>query len=250
MSEQPEADKMEAMGEEMGQEENDQLMGMEAAPAAASAAKSESEKVSMYHRTIDQSEVCCCCICNCTDERTKNLSCFGCFPIKCGIVSTGILTLLLILSSFIEIFYFILNDYIHWWFVLIAVLLLVPAIIGACFLVKFFNSDNSASRTNVRTSYILVIISYSTLAVWNIIYFNAWYKNGEVVAGGEQTGYYRLSKKQYLFWSLFITVIIDCFYAYFICVIGHYRHALKADKETEDEAETRKQREHVAANKK
>ena len=241
MSEQPEADKMEAMGEEMGQEENDQLMGMEAAPAAASAAKSESEKVSMYHRTIDQSEVCCCCICNCTDERTKNLSCFGCFPIKCGIVSTGILTLLLILSSFIEIFYFILNDYIHWWFVLIAVLLLVPAIIGACFLVKFFNSDNHDSRARVRDSYIFVIISYSTLAVWNIIYFNAWYKSGEVVAGGEQTGYYRLSKKQYLFWSLFITCVIDSFYAYFICVIAHYKNALRKDEEVEKKEEADKQ---------
>jgi len=135
-----------------------------------------------------------------------------------------------------------MNDYIHWWFVLIAVLLLIPAIIGACFLVKFFNSDNHSSRTNVRTAYIFVIISYTTLAVWNIIYFNAWYKSGEVVAGGEQTGYYRLSKKQYLFWSLFITCIIDSFYAYFICVIAHYRHALKADeaKEEADEAERQK----------
>jgi len=233
-----EMDKNEDMGkgEEMaGQNEDDQMQPlMEAEPEAD--AKSASAKSSIYHRTIDQSEVCCCCICNCSDERTKNLSCFGCFPIKCGIVATGILTLLLILSSFIEIFYFILNDYIHWWFVLIAVLLLVPAIIGACFLVKFFNSDNSSTRSRVRDAYIFVIISYSTLAVWNIIYFNAWYKNGEVVAGGEQTGYYRLSKKQYLFWSLFITVIIDCFYAYFICVNAHYKHALKGD-EAKEEAE-------------
>ena len=79
----------------------------------------------------------------------------------------------------------------------------------------------------------MVIISYTLLAVWNIIYFNAWYKNGEVLAGGEQTGYYRLSKKQYLFWSLFITCIIDSFYAYFICVIAHYRNALRGDEQKE-----------------
>ena len=72
----------------------------------------------------------------------------------------------------------------------------------------------------------MVIISYTLLAVWNIIYFNAWYKNGEVLAGGEQTGYYRLSKKQYLFWSIFITIIIDAFYAYFICIVSHYKNAL------------------------
>jgi len=97
------------------------------------------DEVDPMHRTLTQDEVCCCCICQCSREETRFLSCCGCFPIKCGIVATGILTLLLILSSFIEIFYFILNDYIHWWFVLVAVLLLIPAIIGACFLVTFFN---------------------------------------------------------------------------------------------------------------
>jgi len=135
-----------------------------------------------------------------------------------------------------------MNDFIHWWFVLIAVLLLIPAIIGACFLVKFFNYDNDSSRGNVRTAYIFVIISYTLLAVWNIIYFNAWYKSGDVTAGGEHTGYYKLSKKQYLFWSLFITCIIDAFYAYFLCVIQHYKTALKDDakKEKEEEEATQK----------
>jgi hypothetical protein len=88
----------------------------------------------------------------------------------------------------------------------------------------------------------LVIISYSVLAIWNIIYFNAWYKNGEVVAGGPETGYFRLSKKQYLFWSLFITCVIDAFYAYFICVIAHYRNALRGDEEVEKAAEEEKNR--------
>ena len=200
-----------------------------------------STSVDPMHRTLSPDEVCCCCICQCSREETRFLSCCGCFPIKCGIVTTGILTLLLILSSFIEIFYFILNDYIHWWFVLVAVLLLIPAIIGACFLVTFFNSDNHSNRGKVRTAYIFVIISYSTIAVWNIIYFNAWYKAAEVVAGGEQTGYYRLSKKQYLFWSLFITCIIDAVYAYFICVIAHYRNALRGDEEVENKAEAERQ---------
>ena len=200
-----------------------------------------STSVDPMHRTLSPDEVCCCCICQCSREETRFLSCCGCFPIKCGIVTTGILTLLLILSSFIEIFYFILNDYIHWWFVLVAVLLLIPAIIGACFLVTFFNSDNHSNRGKVRTAYIFVIISYSTIAVWNIIYFNAWYKAAEVVAGGEQTGYYRLTKKQYLFWSLFITCIIDAVYAYFICVIAHYRNALRGDEEVENKAEAERQ---------
>ena len=182
------------------------------------------------HRTITKSEVCCCCICECSRPETRYLTCFGCFPIKCGIISTAILTLFLILSSFLEIFYFILSDTIHWWFVLVAVLLLVPAIIGCCFLVNFFNRDSHAARGRVRVAYIFVIISYSLLAVWNIIYFNAWYKSGEVVAGGQETGYYRLTKKQYLFWSLFLTAVIDSLYAYFICVIARYKNALRKDE--------------------
>jgi len=224
-------DNAEAAGAQENQEQND----MENNQANEETPLNNSV-VDPRHRRINEDNVCCCCICNCSRPETKDLSCFGCFPIKCGIVATGILTLFLITSTFIEIFYFILSDYIHWWFVLIAVILLVPAIIAACLLVKFFNSDNHSSRGNVRGAYIMVIISYTLLAIWNIIYFNAWYKNGEVLAGGEQTGYYRLSKKQYLFWSLFITCIIDSFYAYFICVIAHYRNALRGDEQKEQAA--------------
>merc|ERR1712166_236507 len=226
----------EAAAAEGGAENNDNEAGDKADENAPLNPKEE-EEIDPRHRFIDETEVCCCCICNCSRPETRNLSCFGCFPIKCGIISTGILTLFLITSTFIEIFYFILSDYIHWWFVLVAVCLLIPAIIAACMLVKFINSDNHSSRGNVRGAYIMVIISYSLLAIWNIIYFNAWYKNGEVLAGGEQTGYYRLSKKQYLFWSLFITCIIDAFYAYFICVIAHYRNALRGDEQVEKAAE-------------
>ena len=221
----------------------------ENAPEAANMEAAEQEKdqaeettplndtVDSKHRFIDDSEVCCCCICHCSEERTRSLSCFGCFPIKCGIVSTGILTVALIVSSFTEIFYFILNDFIHWWYVLVCVLLLVPAIIGACFIVKFFNRDDHGTRGLVRTAYIQVIISYTLIAIWQIIYFNCWYKSGEVIAGSEQTGYYRLTKKQYLFWSLFTTCVIDSFYAYFICIIAHYRNALKDDEEKEKKDE-------------
>lgn len=186
------------------------------------------------HRFIDETEVCCCCICNCSEERTRELACFGCFPIKCGVIATGILTELLIVSSFVEIFYFILNDFIHWWYVLVCVLLLIPAIIGACFQVKFFNKDNHSTRGLVRTSFIQVIISYTLLAIWNIIYFNCWYKSGSVIAGSEYSGYMTMTKKEYLFWSLFSTCVIDAFFAYFICVIAKYRNALKDDEEKEE----------------
>ena len=207
--------------------------------------KPQEEEVDPFHRKIENSEVCCCCICQCSRPETRKLSCCGCFPIKCGIVATGIFTLFLILITFVEIFYFILSDFIHWWYVLVCVLLLVPAIIGACFLVIFFNQDQTSTRSKVRLAYIFVIISFSLIAIWNIVYFNAWYKSGEVVAGGEQTGYYRFSKKQYLFWTIFLTFIIDALYAYFICVIARYKNALQnADAEKEKAEEEKKKQDY------
>merc|ERR1719453_2109609 len=40
---------------------------------------------------------CCCCLCACSNEFTEELSCCGCFPIKCGIVTIGIFTFILTL---------------------------------------------------------------------------------------------------------------------------------------------------------
>jgi hypothetical protein len=38
---------------------------------------------------------CCCCHCVCANNKTQDLKCFGCLPIKCGIVGIGIFTLCL-----------------------------------------------------------------------------------------------------------------------------------------------------------
>lgn len=180
--------------------------------------------------------MCCCCICHCSREETVNLSCFGCFPIKCGIVAIGILTLFLILSSLVEIFAMLLNEGIHWWYVLVALLLLVPTILAASFLTAFFNTDNGARRAKLRSACILVIISYSLLAVWNIIYFQCWYK-GENVEMGQADFHFKQTKKQYVFWSVLSSLVIDGFYAYFICVVCHYRNALRKEEEAEEAAE-------------
>jgi hypothetical protein len=222
---------MEGMGEAMGDME---------AQAADEKTPLNETKESELHRTIDNADVCCCCICQCQEERTRDLSCFGCFPIKCGLVATGILTEFLIVATFAELFYFILDDHIHWWYVLVSILLLIPAIIAAMFQVKWFNWDNFGTRTLVRTSFVQVIISYTLIAIWNIIYFNAWYKHGEVTAGGPEVGYFTLTKKQYLFWSLFSTLVIDSFYAYFICVAQRYKNALRGDEEKDAEEAKRK----------
>jgi len=207
-----------------------------AAPASKPASKPPSQKAESLnnestdedelHRGVKDGEMCCCCICHCSQEETKNLSCFGCFPIKCGIVCIGIFTLFLILTSFVEIFYMLLNEYIHWWYVLVSLLLLVPTIIAASILTAFFNNDTHDRRSRLRCACILVIVSFSLLAIWNIFYFQFWYKNADVMFGQPEIGYMKQTKKQFVFWSVFLSLTIDGFYAYFICIVSHYKNAL------------------------
>lgn len=102
-----------------------------------------------FNRAIDDAELCCCCICHCSTPETRDLSCFGCFPIKCAIISIGILTIFLLLGGFCEVFWLLLNEYVKWWYVLVAVILLVPAFIGCCFLIVFFNRDTHSTRAKV-----------------------------------------------------------------------------------------------------
>jgi len=71
-------------------------------------------------------EECCCCMCVCATEFTKDLSCCGCFPIKCGAVTIGIFTVVLATIFFTWNFFLFLNEYLHWWYVLICMGLLLP----------------------------------------------------------------------------------------------------------------------------
>ena len=222
------------------------------APAAAEEKPAEENDALLdkthdsFHRVVAEGEMCCCCICHCSRPETKNLSCFGCFPIKCGIISIGVLTLFLILSSLVEIYAMLLNEGIHWWYVLVSLVLLIPTILAATFLIAFFNADTGSRRAKLRVACIFVIISFSLLAVWNICYFNFWYKK-EDVEMGQNDWHFKQTKKQYVFWSVFISLVVDGFYAYFICVVARYRNALRKDEEAEKEAEAKKAAEQKAA---
>ena len=92
--------------------------------------------------------LCCCCICHCSVKETKDLACCGCFPIKCGVVAIGITTILLFTAVFVEVFYCLLNEQFAWWYVLVAVLLLVPFFIGVCFFISYYAEDSDSSRSS------------------------------------------------------------------------------------------------------
>jgi len=66
---------------------------------------------------------CCCCLCACSHDRVGDASCFGCFPIRCGVIFIGMFIFLLSIILLISTFFGLLNEYIPWWFTFVALLL-------------------------------------------------------------------------------------------------------------------------------
>jgi len=146
----------------------------------------------------------------------------------------GLLTIFLTVALYCEIFFLLLNENIHWWYVLVAVLLLVPLIISCSFFVLFFSADTNASRGKLDPACYFAIISFTLIAIWNLVYFLVWYKAKDVDFGTQWTGNWTQTKKQYIFWSLFLTFWLDAFYGYFTCAVRRYWYRLKEDEKKED----------------
>jgi len=74
---------------------------------------------------------CCCCLCACSHDRVGDATCFGCLPIRCGIMFIAIQIFVLAIVLFTVTFFQLLNEYFPWWFVFITLILLVPMCIAA-----------------------------------------------------------------------------------------------------------------------
>jgi hypothetical protein len=181
-----------------------------------------------------EAQMCCCCICRCQGEKDKPFTCCGCFPIKCGLVTIGIFTIIATLFLFVEVFYTLLNEYIHWWYVPVACICLIPIIVATVFVIRFFTKDQEASRTKMWIAMILAIASFSLLAIWNLIYFQWCYKYDVVYAGADGIGYTMQTKKAFMVWSLFIGVGADFIWGYFLCVATAYATAMDGEPEPVD----------------
>ena len=66
---------------------------------------------------------CCCCLCACSHDRVGDASCFGCFPIRCGVIFIGMFIFFLAIILLITTFFGLANEYIPWWFTFVALLL-------------------------------------------------------------------------------------------------------------------------------
>jgi len=127
-----------------------------------------------------------------------------------------------------------LNEYVHWWYVPVAVLCLVPLIVGSVFVIRFFTKDQESTRTKQIAAQILAIVSFSLLACWNLCYFQWLYKYDIVYAGADVVGYTMQTKKAFMVWSLFIALCLDFTWAYFLCVATTYSTAMDGKKEEEE----------------
>lgn len=177
---------------------------------------------------------CCCCLCECTEPRTKELTCCCFFPIKCGVIFIGCIILCLTLFVFLEIFYQLLNDDIHWWFVLVGVVLAATLVVASAFIVVFFTGDTESSRGKLFTACLLVIVGVALEAIWAACYFVFLYKKDTVVTGNDGVGFIKATRKQEVVVTLYIACCICALFAYFICVINQYVDALREEEPKEE----------------
>jgi len=140
--------------------------------------------------------MCCCCLCECSTRDTKGLTCCCILPIKCGVYLIGASILAITLACFLDIFYQLLNDDIHWWYVFIGVILSSLLIIASAFTVVFFTDDNESTRGKLWTACLFVIIGVSLIALWCTCYFLFWYKKDSVITGNDGVGFVKATRKQ------------------------------------------------------
>jgi hypothetical protein len=145
-------------------------------------------------------------------------------------------------------FFLILNDYIHWYFPVVILVLLAPMCIGSSFFIVFFTKDTASSRGKLFTSCMFSIISTALIAVWIVCYYVFIYKNDTVFTGQgdpQSNSYSKMSKKFYLFIVLAETTALCISYSYFICVTARYADKMKGEEEeaakTEEEEEPKKE---------
>jgi len=209
------------MEPEMDMEKEPEMMMMEEEK------EPEDTRTDVQKRLDNGGFFCCCCLCECTEPRTKELTCCCFFPIKCGVIFIGCIILCLTLFVFLEIFYQLLNDDIHWWFVLVGVVLAATLVVASSFIIVFFTGDTESSRGKLFLSCLLVIIGVALEAVWAACYFVFLYKKDTVVTGNDGVGFIKATRKQEVVITLYIACCICALFAYFICVVNQYVKALE-----------------------
>lgn len=247
------ADDAEMNDPDMGMGEEDAMMNeenKEKMDAGMEMEGMEEEEVDELKKALEEGGfMCCCCLCQCTVKETKDLSCCCFLPIKCGVLFIGVIILAITLFVFLEIFYELLNDDIHWWYVLVGVLLASTLVVASAFTIVFFTKDDDSSRRGVRTACIMVIIGVSCVAIWSACYFVWLYKKDSVTTGNDGVGFVKATRKQEVVVTLYVACCIDALFAYFICVVNQYITALAPPEEEEKKGDEENKKDEKADDK-
>lgn len=137
----------------------------------------------------------CCCVCNCDNSYTREYTCCGVCPIRCGVVTIGVFTIFVTLFLVLESCYQLLNDEIDWWYVFIGVLLCIPIIVASGIFVALFVKDSHQIRGLLVLACLLAITTLFLTVAWNIVYFTLLYKSVKVTTGNDGIGYVRQTVK-------------------------------------------------------
>ena len=141
----------------------------------------------------------CCCLCECSNNYTKGVSCCFCFPIKAGIVLIGITTWLIAVQQFLGAYMLFHNYSYPWWFPFVTILLFIPGLIGVCFFIGWFTLDCDRTRGNLTAANIMQLISYVLVLTWHVCYYCLIDKRDMVATGfGEDTKSYQWRSKKYV----------------------------------------------------
>lgn len=126
---------------------------------------------------------CCCCLCACSHDRVGGATCFGCLPIKCGVMMIAFQVFALAIVLITVTFFELLNEYLPWWYVFIMCLLLIPIAISASIVVYYFGKDKRSTRGKLLGAVIMSIISTCLWCTWKLIFYLAIYKRDIVYTG-------------------------------------------------------------------
>lgn len=109
---------------------------------------------------------CCCCLCACSHDRVGDASCFGCCPIKCGVIFVAIFIFLLSVIMLACTFFQLLNEYLPWWYTFVSLIVQAPQVTGASMCIYFFAKDKRSTRSKLPASVILSLISVALWCIW------------------------------------------------------------------------------------
>ena len=187
-----------------------------------------SKKSNKSNKSKVEPGTCCCCNCACEDEYTKDETCCGCFPVKCGIHFVGILTYVITIIAVVFAFFQFLNEFFPWWYPAVTLLLFIPLILALVFFISFWIKESDGTRGRLIVACILVIVSFALVFLWHLIFIVYFYKGGKEVHIGTgdpdapDSDYQTEDKRKYIFVEAAEATIIIAIYSYYICFTSRY----------------------------